>query len=196
MRVNAGKPEAENLMTSFWVTVSRCAAVPTMLKAMRCGRWLVTASVKGLGFYQTDYRSDSYKKAAEADKSSSEPAKPAAESKSTAADTSSPSKSEPAKPAPAPSSKTNHDPGTLPNLFQIVRGRLDRRPPILSVFAPNAAGWSTLPGGSMARMGSRLAVSQKQQDDRDESLTTTTTDALAYAHIVISAHAGRAARAH
>ncbi len=30
---------------------------------------------KGSGFYQTDYRSDSYKKGAEADKSSSAPAK-------------------------------------------------------------------------------------------------------------------------
>ncbi|REJ71481.1 MAG: zinc ribbon domain-containing protein [Planctomycetota bacterium] len=30
---------------------------------------------KGSGFYQTDYRSDSYKQAAEADKKSSEPAK-------------------------------------------------------------------------------------------------------------------------
>lgn len=30
---------------------------------------------KGSGFYLTDYRSDSYKKAAEADKKSSEPAK-------------------------------------------------------------------------------------------------------------------------
>jgi putative FmdB family regulatory protein len=60
---------------------------------------------KGSGFYQTDYRSDSYKKAAEADKSSSEPAKPAAESKSTG-DTSTPSKSEPAKPAPTPSTKS------------------------------------------------------------------------------------------
>ena len=37
---------------------------------------------KGSGFYQTDYRSDSYKKAAEADKPSSEPAKSSAESKS------------------------------------------------------------------------------------------------------------------
>jgi putative FmdB family regulatory protein len=57
---------------------------------------------KGSGFYQTDYRSDSYKKAAEADKSSSEPAKPAAESKSST-ESSSPSKSEPAKAAPTPS---------------------------------------------------------------------------------------------
>ena len=35
---------------------------------------------KGSGFYQTDYRSDSYKKAAEADKKAAEPAK--SESKS------------------------------------------------------------------------------------------------------------------
>jgi putative FmdB family regulatory protein len=32
---------------------------------------------KGSGFYQTDYRSDSYKKGAQADKTASEPAKPA-----------------------------------------------------------------------------------------------------------------------
>jgi putative FmdB family regulatory protein len=32
---------------------------------------------KGSGFYQTDYRSDSYKKGAAAEKSASEPAKPA-----------------------------------------------------------------------------------------------------------------------
>ncbi len=35
---------------------------------------------KGSGFYQTDYRSDSYKKGAEADKSSSEAASKPAES--------------------------------------------------------------------------------------------------------------------
>jgi putative FmdB family regulatory protein len=57
---------------------------------------------KGSGFYQTDYRSDSYKKAAEADKSSSEPAKPAADAK-TSTESSSASKSEPAKAAPTPS---------------------------------------------------------------------------------------------
>jgi putative FmdB family regulatory protein len=56
---------------------------------------------KGSGFYQTDYRSDSYKKAEKADKSSSEPAKPAAESKSST-ESSSSTKSEPAKTAPAP----------------------------------------------------------------------------------------------
>ena len=56
---------------------------------------------KGSGFYQTDYRSDSYKKAEKADKSSSEPAKPAAESKSSTESSSSP-KSEPAKTAAAP----------------------------------------------------------------------------------------------
>jgi putative FmdB family regulatory protein len=58
---------------------------------------------KGSGFYQTDYRSDSYKKAAEADKSSSAPSKPAAaESKSSSESTSAP-KSEPAKSTPSPS---------------------------------------------------------------------------------------------
>jgi putative FmdB family regulatory protein len=36
---------------------------------------------KGSGFYQTDYRSDSYKKAAQAEKTANEPAKPASESK-------------------------------------------------------------------------------------------------------------------
>jgi putative FmdB family regulatory protein len=51
---------------------------------------------KGSGFYQTDYRSESYKKAEKAEKSSSEPAKPAADSTGS-------TKSEPAKAAPAPS---------------------------------------------------------------------------------------------
>jgi putative FmdB family regulatory protein len=56
---------------------------------------------KGSGFYQTDYRSDSYKKAAQAEKTSNEPAKPAIESKP-ATDGASASKSEPAKSSPAP----------------------------------------------------------------------------------------------
>jgi putative FmdB family regulatory protein len=66
---------------------------------------------KGSGFYQTDYRSDSYKKAAEADKSSSEPAKPStdgkssSDSKSSGDSAGSTKKSEPARAAapPAPS---------------------------------------------------------------------------------------------
>lgn len=37
---------------------------------------------KGSGFYQTDYRSDSYKKAAQADKKSSEPKKDSGNAKS------------------------------------------------------------------------------------------------------------------
>lgn len=37
---------------------------------------------KGSGFYQTDYRSDSYKKAAEADKKQAEPAKKESDGKS------------------------------------------------------------------------------------------------------------------
>ena len=48
---------------------------------------------KGSGFYQTDYRSDSYKASAKADKTSSEAASKPAES-------SSPAKSESPKPAP------------------------------------------------------------------------------------------------
>jgi putative FmdB family regulatory protein len=55
---------------------------------------------KGSGFYQTDYRSDSYKKDAKADKSASEPAKASGDSKP--AESASSSKSEPAKAGPAP----------------------------------------------------------------------------------------------
>src|SRR5438552_3677962 len=50
---------------------------------------------KGSGFYQTDYRSESYKKAAEAEKSSNGPAKSSSDSTSTSP-SSAPS-SEPAK---------------------------------------------------------------------------------------------------
>ncbi len=53
---------------------------------------------KGSGFYQTDYRSDSYKKSAAADKksqdSSSKPAESKNKSKSESKSTSSPSKSD------------------------------------------------------------------------------------------------------
>ena len=45
---------------------------------------------KGSGFYQTDYRSDSYKKGAQAEKSASEPAKPADTSSAPAKTTESP----------------------------------------------------------------------------------------------------------
>src|SRR5271154_6376645 len=69
---------------------------------------------KGSGFYQTDYRSDSYKKAAQADKAASETAKSKTESKSSdskpseskSSDSTGSSKSEPAKTAPAPKSDT------------------------------------------------------------------------------------------
>jgi putative FmdB family regulatory protein len=54
---------------------------------------------KGSGFYQTDYRSESYKKAAQADKSSSEPAKSTGDSKTTSDSASAP-KGEPVKAAP------------------------------------------------------------------------------------------------
>ncbi len=69
---------------------------------------------KGSGFYQTDYRSESYKKAAQADKAASEPAKSTGESKSSdskpseskSSDSTGSSKSEPVKAAPAPKSET------------------------------------------------------------------------------------------
>ena len=69
---------------------------------------------KGSGFYQTDYRSESYKKAAQADKAASEPAKSTGESKSSdskpseskSSESTGSSKSEPAKAAPAPKSET------------------------------------------------------------------------------------------
>lgn len=58
---------------------------------------------KGSGFYQTDYRSESYKKSAQAEKSANEPAKPAGESKPSADGASAP-KSEPAKTSTSPPS--------------------------------------------------------------------------------------------
>jgi putative FmdB family regulatory protein len=66
---------------------------------------------KGSGFYQTDYRSESYKKAAQAEKAASEPAKAGGESKSSESKPSestgsTSSKSEPAKAGPAPKSET------------------------------------------------------------------------------------------
>jgi putative FmdB family regulatory protein len=55
---------------------------------------------KGSGFYQTDYRSESYKKAAEAEKASSAPAQSAGDGKSaTAGDSPPATKGEPAKAA-------------------------------------------------------------------------------------------------
>ena len=66
---------------------------------------------KGSGFYQTDYRSDSYKKAAQADKAAREPANAAGESKpssreSKPSESTGSTKSEPAKAGPAPKSET------------------------------------------------------------------------------------------
>ncbi len=56
---------------------------------------------KGSGFYQTDYRSESYKKGADADKSSSKPADSGA-----AKSESSPSPAKPDSPKPSSSSTT------------------------------------------------------------------------------------------
>src|SRR3954451_9575666 len=54
---------------------------------------------KGSGFYQTDYPSDSYKKGAEADKSSSESSSYSTSSTSTPTPTAAPAKAEAAKPS-------------------------------------------------------------------------------------------------
>ena len=58
---------------------------------------------KGSGFYQTDYRSDSYKKGAQAEKTASEPAKPA-ESSSSSSSSSTPTAPAKAAESPKPSS--------------------------------------------------------------------------------------------
>lgn len=66
---------------------------------------------KGSGFYETDYRSESYKKAAEAEKKPASDAKPAGDAKSTsdsgskAADSKG-GDSKPAEPKPAAASKS------------------------------------------------------------------------------------------
>jgi putative FmdB family regulatory protein len=62
---------------------------------------------KGSGFYETDYRSDSYKKAAEADKKSSEPA--STESKSDSG-TSSEKKTSKKSESPGTKNNTKSDP--------------------------------------------------------------------------------------
>ncbi|TWT57844.1 Zinc ribbon domain protein [Thalassoglobus neptunius] len=70
-----------------WEAFESIKAKPTR-KCPECGRKTAKRMIgpgagiifKGSGFYQTDYRSDSYKKDAAADKKSSEPAK--SESKS------------------------------------------------------------------------------------------------------------------
>lgn len=61
---------------------------------------------KGSGFYQTDYRSESYKKSAAAEKTSSEPAAASSDAKSS--DTKSESK--PAESKPAAESKPSASP--------------------------------------------------------------------------------------
>lgn len=60
---------------------------------------------KGSGFYQTDYRSDSYKKAAAADKKSTDTSKSDSSSSSSKSDKSSSSK----KPAESKGSSTSKD---------------------------------------------------------------------------------------
>ena len=88
---------------------------------------------KGSGFYQTDYRSDSYKKAAEADKSSSEPAKPAAAESKSSSDAFELVQERAGQDRPLRPRRASHDPRTLPDLFQVVRDRRDRRAAVVSL---------------------------------------------------------------
>lgn len=72
-----------------WEVFQRITAKP-LRKCPECGKLSARRVIgpgaailfKGSGFYQTDYRSDSYRKAAEADKKASEPAKSEGESNS------------------------------------------------------------------------------------------------------------------
>lgn len=80
-----------------WEAFQRITANP-LRKCPECGKMSARRVIgpgaailfKGSGFYQTDYRSDSYKKAAEADKKAAEPPK-------SEGDGGSAKKSEPAK---------------------------------------------------------------------------------------------------
>ena len=63
--------EAFELITSQPQTECPICKVPRLRRKIGPGAAIL---FKGSGFYQTDYRSESYKKAAKAEKSSSEPA--------------------------------------------------------------------------------------------------------------------------
>lgn len=83
---------------------------PALKKCPECGKNALERLVgtgaalifKGSGFYQTDYRSESYKKAAEAE---SKPAAPAADSKATGNGEAKTGTAETAKSEPAPAAK-------------------------------------------------------------------------------------------
>ena len=46
MRVKSRKPVAAKRSTSLRLSSSRASAVPQIVKAIRCGRWLTTASTR------------------------------------------------------------------------------------------------------------------------------------------------------
>ncbi|MBX3406008.1 MAG: hypothetical protein KF869_04510 [Phycisphaeraceae bacterium] len=83
---------------------------PALKKCPECGKNALERLVgtgaalifKGSGFYKTDYRSEAYKKAAEAE---SKPATPAADSKATINGEVQTGSKEPAKSEPAPAAK-------------------------------------------------------------------------------------------
>ena len=99
---------------------------------------------KGSGFYQTDYRSDSYKKGAAADK-------PAVRSRLEAGRVVRPAKPDAApKPPEALDGRRPHDPGPVPDLRQGLRGRRRSTTCRASPSAPTAASSSTSAAGSTA----------------------------------------------
>lgn len=81
-------------------TVCPSCAKTTLRRKIGAGAAIL---FKGSGFYQTDYRSESYKNAAKADKPASEPAAPAASGSTTSKTESTPA-SKPSAPATPKSS--------------------------------------------------------------------------------------------
>lgn len=87
---------------------------PVMRKCLKCGKAKLRRLIgtgagvlfKGGGFYETDYRSESYKKAAEAEKSAAQPGEGKSEAKADGAAT----KPEPAAPSPDAAPKTKDTP--------------------------------------------------------------------------------------
>ena len=108
-RCNACKHEFELFQSMTAKPITRCP---------ECGKKKVERLIgtgaallfKGSGFYQTDYRTDSYKKGSEAEKKSSESAAPAKSESSDAKPAASSASSKPdASPAPkAGESKASH----------------------------------------------------------------------------------------
>lgn len=95
-----------------WEEFHSMTATPTK-KCPKCGKMkakrLISAGAglifKGSGFYLTDYRSDSYKKSAEADKKASESASSSSSGESKSSESKSESKSSKSEPSKGKKSK-------------------------------------------------------------------------------------------